>query len=302
MITPKSGRSVSQEQLEMQRLLSDPRGFERYASEKMPDFIQVVRDYRGFVRDLMPTPTVDPTELTRLNEEVFVTYNVDIDSVAFVSAQMGEAPTQFIKAKTIKVPFIELKTPRLTITQLELDTQPFELMERAQQRSGQAMSRLEDELWLTTADAIVDAYPTQVLTSANASIEKADLVAIKQKFSRNDVPFGGYLMNPVVYDDFLLWGENDLDPVTQRTVLETGDIPTIWNGVRMVSGISVPEKYVYGVANKEVLGRMPILRDVTIKINEIPETNDREIFAFEYVGLFIHSHLAVVRLEFTSRP
>lgn len=302
MITPKSGRSVSQEQLEMQRLLSDPRGFERYASEKMPDFIQVVRDYRGFVRDLMPTPTVDPTELTRLNEEVFVTYNVDIDSVAFVSAQMGEAPTQFIKAKTIKVPFIELKTPRLTITQLELDTQPFELMERAQQRSGQAMSRLEDELWLTTADAVVDAYPTQQLTSANASIEKADLVAIKQKFSRNDVPFGGYLMNPVVYDDFLLWGENDLDPVTQRTVLETGDIPTIWNGVRMVSGISVPEKYVYGVANKEVLGRMPILRDVTIKINEIPETNDREIFAFEYVGLFIHSHLAVVRLEFTSRP
>lgn len=302
MITPKSGRSVSQEQLEMQRLLSDPRGFERYASEKMPDFIQVVRDYRGFVRDLMPTPTVDPTELTRLNEEVFVTYNVDIDSVAFVSAQMGEAPTQFIKAKTIKVPFIELKTPRLTITQLELDTQPFELMERAQQRSGQAMSRLEDELWLTTADAIVDAYPTQQLTSTNASIEKADLVAIKQKFSRNDVPFGGYLMNPVVYDDFLLWGENDLDPVTQRTVLETGDIPTIWNGVRMVSGISVPEKYVYGVANKEVLGRMPILRDVTIKINEIPETNDREIFAFEYVGLFIHSHLAVVRLEFTSRP
>lgn len=301
MITPKSGRSVSQEQLEMQRLLSDPRGFERYASEKMPDFIQVVRDYRGFVRDLMPTPTVDPTELTRLNEEVFVTYNVDIDSVAFVSAQMGEAPTQFIKAKTIKVPFIELKTPRLTITQLELDTQPFELMERAQQRSGQAMSRKEDELWLTTADAIMEAYPEQTIQSANASIEKADLVAIKQKFSRNDVPFGGYLMNPVVYDDFLLWGENDLDPVTQRTVLETGDIPTIWNGVRMVSGISVPEKFVYGVANKEVLGRMPILRDVTIKINEIPETNDREIFAFEYVGLFIHSHLAVVRLEFTSR-
>ena len=302
MITePRNTRSYTDDQLEMEELLKRPDGFERYAKEKMPDFIQVVRDYRGFVRNIMPTPPVTKEELVRVNEEVFVTYSKDIDSVAFVSSRSGEAPTQYIKGTTIKVPFRQIITPRITMTQWDLDTEPYNLFQRAQEKAGQAISRAEDEMFLTLANALVDAHPTQKVESQNTVVEKADMIAIKRIFSRNDVAFAGYLMNPAVYDDFLLWGENELDPVTQRTVFEQGQLPTIWNGVKMVTGIIVPENVMYGIAPKEILGRMPILRDITIDVQRLPETQDKEILAYEYLGMFIHSHKAVARLDFVNR-
>ena len=57
----------------------------------------------------------------------------------------------------------------------------------------------------------------------------------------------------------------------------------------------------YGLAPKELLGRMPILRDITIKVDEIPSTLDKEIFAYEFLGMFINSHKAVARLDFENR-
>lgn len=301
MIEPRNTMSYTEDQLQMEALLNEPNGFERYASEKMPEFIQVVRDYRGFVRDIMPTPPVSKEELVRVDEEVFVSYSKDIDSVAFVSARSGEAPTQYIKGETIKVPFRQIISPRITITQWDLDTEPYNLMQRAQERAGQALARIEDQMWLDLADTLVEAYPSQKIESANSIVEKADMIAIKRVFSRHDVAFSGYLMNPATYDDFLLWGENELDPVSQRTVLETGQLPTIWNGVKMISGILVPENVMYGIAPKKLLGRMPILRDITIDVSRIPETQDKEILAYEYIGMFIHSHKAVVRLDFTNK-
>jgi hypothetical protein len=42
---------------------------------------------------------------------------------------------------------------------------------------------------------------------------------------------------------------------------------------------------------------MPILRDITIDVQRIPQTQDKELMAYEYIGMFIHSHLAAARLE-----
>lgn len=293
--------SYNDDQRELTQLLSQPSGFERYASEKMPEFIQVVRDYKGFVRDIMVAPPVTPEEIVRIDEEPYVMYARDIDSTSFVFARSGEIPTQVIKGDTVKISFTQIASPRITIEQIVLDTQPYDYIQRAQERAGQEISRQEDQMFLDMANAVIDAFPSQRVVSANTLVEKADMLAIKRIFSRNDVAFSGYLMNPAVYDDFLLWGEDELDPVTQRTVLETGQLPTIWNGVRMISGIVVPENVMYGLAPKELLGRMPILRDITIKVDEIPSTLDKEIFAYEFLGMFINSHKAVARLDFENR-
>jgi hypothetical protein len=297
---PRMNGELLEEELELRELLSSPAGFERYAAEKMPEFIQVQRDYEGFVRDVVMVTEVTPEDLVRVNEEVFVTYSKDIDAVASVMARYGEAPTLTVKGTTVKVTFFPITTPRLTITQWDLDTQPYDLMRRTQEKAGQALSKLEDDTFLTAANALVEspeAGGKQTVSQPEQEITKPGLVAIKQVFSRNDVAFASYLMNPVTYDSFLLWGENELDEVTQRTVLETGQLPTIWGGIKMITGIMIDEKYVYGLAPKEVLGRMPILRDVTIDVQRVPQTQDKEIVAYEYIGLYIHSHLAIVRLE-----
>lgn len=297
---PRMNNEIMEEELELRELLASSNGFERYASEKMPEFIQVQRDYEGFVRDVITVTEVGPEDLTRVNEEVFVTYSKDVDAVASTMARFGEKPTLIVKGETVKVSFFQVATPRLTMTQWELDTQPYDLLRRTQEKAGQELSRLEDKVFLDNANALVEseaAKGKQTITQPEVEITKAGMVGLKQIFSRNEVAFESYLMNPVTYDTFLLWGEQDLDPVTQRTVLETGQLPTIWGGIKMISAIMVDEKYVYGLAPKNVLGRMPILRDVTVDVQRIPQTQDKELMAYEYIGMFIHSHLAIGRLE-----
>lgn len=297
---PRMNGELREEELELRDLLSSPNGFERYASEKMPEFIQVQRDYEGFVRDVIMVTEVTPEDLVRVDEEVFVSYSKDVDAVASVIARYGEAPTLQVKGTTVKVTFFPITTPRLTITQWDLDTQPYDLMRRTQEKAGQELSKLEDKTFLDAVNALIDSSEAggkQEVTQVSTEISKPGMVALKQIFSRNEVAFSAYLMNPVTYDTFLLWGENELDEVSQRTVLETGQLPTIWGGLKMITGIMIPEKYVYGLAPKEILGRMPILRDVTIDVQRIPQTQDKEIVAYEYLGMFIHSHLTVARLE-----
>lgn len=293
---PRMNNEVTEDELLLRDLLSQPGGFERYAAEKMSEFIQVERDYEGFVRDIITVTTVTPEDLVRVNDEVFVVYSKDVDATAATLARHGEVPSLYVTGDTVKVTFFPLSTPRLTITQWKLDTQPYDLMKRTQEKAGQAMARLEDSTFLDVAEMLMTKHTEQTVTSANTAIQKVDLLSVKKIFSRNNVAFAGYLMNPVAYDDFLLWGENELDEVSQRTVLETGQLPTIWNGIQMWTGILIPEKILYGLAPKEILGRMPILRDVTLEVNKIPETFDKEVLAYEHIGMFIHSHKAIARL------
>ena len=288
---------INEDEYQLQELLSSPSGFERYAAEKLPEFIQVQRDYEGFVRDVITVTEVDPRDLVRVNEEVFVVYSKDVDSVAAILPRYGEAPTQIVRGETVKVTFYQITTPRITMSQFDIDTQPYDIMRRAQEKAGQAIAKMEDESFLKTADMLVENNKSQTTKQSEVEITKAGLVSLKQIFSRNDVAFASYLMNPATYDSFLLWGEEDLDPTSQRSIFETGQLPTIWGGIKMITGIVVPEKYVYGLAPKEILGRMPILRDITTEVQKLPEKQEKEVIAYEIIGMFIHSHLAVARLE-----
>jgi hypothetical protein len=294
---------IREEELELKELLSSSNGFERYAAEKMSEFIQVERDYEGFVRDVITVTDVTAEDLVRVNEEVFVVYSKDVDAVASTIARHGEAPTLIVKGTTIKVTFFPLSTPRLTITQWDLDTQPYDIMKRTQERAGQAMAKLEDQTFLEIVDQLIETNNprtgsrTQKIISANSKVKKADLLALKKTFSQNNVAFSTYLMHPATYDDFLDWGQEELDPFSQRTVLETGQLPTIWGGLKMVTGLLVPENKIYGLAPKEILGRMPVLRDITIEVQRIPQTQDKEIMAYEYIGMFIHDMRVVARLD-----
>ena len=85
------------------------------------------------------------------------------------------------------------------------------------------------------------------------------------------------------------------DKVTEQTVFAIGSSSKAFTAAAVA--MLVDEKKVYGLAPKEIVGRMPILRDVTIDTQRVPETQDREVIAFEYIGLFIHSHLVAVRLD-----
>lgn len=297
---PRMNSEVHDGEEAMKELLSEPGGFERYARDKMPEFIQVKRDYEGFVRDVIMVTDVDQEDLQRVDEEVFVTYSMDVKGAAGYIAREGQTPTMQVKGKTVSVGFFQIVTPELKIHQYDIDTEPYDLMRRAQEKSGQEIARLEDARFLQVVNKLVESEEsggTQVVTSESPDLTKDALLEVKQIFSRNDVAFGAYLMNPATYDTMLKWGEDDFDDVTQREVLQSGQLPTIWNGIKLATGIMVDERFVYGLAPDRVLGRMPILRDVTTAVDTDISDQSKSLVAYEYIGMYIHSHLAVARLE-----
>lgn len=128
---PRMMNEFNESEYELKELLAQPNGFERYAEEKMPEFIQIQRDYEGFVRDVITATTVTPEDLSRdENEQVYVTYSKDVDATAAFMPRNGETPTLKVQGSTVQVGFRTLETPALTITQFELDTQPYDLMRR----------------------------------------------------------------------------------------------------------------------------------------------------------------------------
>ena len=98
---------------------------------------------------------------------------------------------------------------------------------------------------------------------------KRDLVEIKQQIDHWDLVTTKYFMNINEFCDILKWGSGggqgvgggDFDPVTMREVLQTGLYAHIWGTDIMVSKI-VPPGSIYGCADPEFVGVMPIRQDI----------------------------------------
>jgi hypothetical protein len=121
--------------------------------------------------------------------------------------------------------------------------------------------------------AAVDAASTVENTAqdiTDGGLLKRDLVEIKAQIDRWDLVTTKFFMNINEFTDILNWasgggqvGNGEIDPVTQREILQTGLYAHIWGADIMVSKI-VPPGTVYGAADPEFVGVMPIRQDIEV--------------------------------------
>jgi hypothetical protein len=106
---------------------------------------------------------------------------------------------------------------------------------------------------------------------SDGGLLKRDLVEIKQQIDRWDLVTTKFFMNISEFTDILNWasgggqgvGGGEIDPVTQREILQTGLYAHIFGADMMVSKI-VPPGTVYGAADPEFVGVMPIKQDIEV--------------------------------------
>jgi len=279
----------------LQRLLDTPNGLEKLALEKLPPFIREVRDYESYARKVLYVHQITEADTSIINGEPYIYYPKDLNSHAAIYGDDGEVTQLIIEGDGVYVGIFTIASDDTTINLKRLLVQKYNYVERVRELSGQYMGKAEDERLMALTDALVDNNTTQLVNSTSTVLSKDDLVELKKCITQWDLPTVSFIMNPTRLDDTLKWSRDELDELTRREYLEMGAKYKVWD-ILFITSRAVPANVVYAYSDKEFVGRMPVLRDISTKLTETPNKLEKGLFLFEYIGMYLASHKAVAKL------
>lgn len=241
-------------------------------------------DYHGIARRAL---VVDP-----LPQGAMPTYDRDIDVAAVVISSNGTGPESRVFGDRVVVPEFEIYA-NPTVRIAEVKRRRFNVIDRAVQKARQEIMAQEDANVFAALDAASSVENT-IMDVADAGLLKRDLVEIKQQIDRWDLVTTKYFMNINEFTDLLKWGSGggqgvgggEFDPVTMREVLQTGLYAHIWGTDIMVSKI-VPPGTIYGAADPEFVGVMPIRQDIEVLPADEPKQLKLGWVVSEIIGIAI---------------
>lgn len=241
-------------------------------------------DYHGIARRAL---VVDP-----LPQGAIPTYERDIDVAAVVISSNGTGPESRVFGERVLVPEFEIYA-NPTVRIAEVKRRRFNVIDRAVQKARQEMMAQEDANVFAALDA-ASSVENALQDIADAGMLKRDLVEIKAQIDRWDLVTTKFFMNINEFTDILKWGSGggqgvgggELDPVTMREVLQTGLYAHIWGADIMVSKI-VPPGTVYGAADPEFVGVMPVRQDIEVLPADEPKQLKLGWVVSEIIGIGI---------------
>lgn len=241
-------------------------------------------DYQGLARRAL---VVDP-----LPQGALPVYDRDIDVTAVVISSNGTGPESRVFGDRVTIPEFELYS-NPTVRIAEVKRRRFNVIDRAVQKARQEIMAQEDANIFAALDAAATIENT-AQDLADAGMLKRDLVELKAQVDRWDLVTTKFFMNINEFNDILNWasgggggaGGGEVDPVTQREILQTGLYAHIWGADIMVSKI-VPPGTVYAAADPEFVGVMPIRQDIEVMPADEPRQLKLGWVVSEIIGLGI---------------
>jgi len=245
-------------------------------------------DYQGVGRRVL---VIDP-----LPQGALPVYDRDIDVSAVVVSSNGSAPESRVFGDRVTVPELEVVS-NPTVRIAEVRRRRFNVIDRAQQKARQEIQGQEDANIFAALDFAADATLGGENTAqdiADAGLLKRDLLEIKKQVDRWDLVTTKFLMNINEYTDILNWGSGggqgtnggEVDPVTMREILQTGLYAHIWGADIIVSKI-VPPGTVFGTADPEFVGVMPVRQDIEVLPADEPKQLKLGWVISEIIGIGI---------------
>lgn len=300
----KTAAETSEADYNLAKLLDLAGGLEKIALEKLPPYIRETRDYEAFGRKVLFVHNVTSEELHLINNEPYMYYPKDQNSHAAFYGDDGQAPRLQIEGDGVNVGIMTIMSDDTTIHLKRLMVQKFNYLERVRELSGQAISKAEDKKILELVETLLlgdgtttaPQFTGQIVTTTDTTLSKAHLVALKKTLSQWDVPCACFVMHQSRIEDILLWAANDIDQLTQREMLESGVKYQLWSTVKLITSQIIPVSTVYCFAETEFVGRMPILKDLTVRLTEVQNKLEKGLFMFEFVGMYFASEKAVGKL------
>ena len=249
-------------------------------------------DYQGIARRAL---VVDP-----LPQGALPVYDRDIDVAAVVVSSNGTGPESRVFGDRVTVPEFELYS-NPTVRIAEVKRRRFNVIDRAVQKARQEIMAQEDANVFAAIDAAADVENTSQ-DIADGGMLKRDLVELKVQVDRWDLVTTKFFMNINEFTDILNWasgggqgaGGGEVDPVTQREILQTGLYAHVWGADIMVSKI-VPPGTVYACADPEFVGVMPIRQDIEVLPADEPKQLKLGWVVSEIIGIGIVNPRGVSR-------
>jgi hypothetical protein len=220
-------------------------------------------------------------------------YDRDIDVAAVVVSSNGAAPESRVFGDRVTVPEFEvISNPTVRIA--EVRRRRFNVIDRAQQKARQEIQAQEDANIFAALDYAADVTLGGENTAqdvADAGLLKRDLSEIKVQVDRWDLVTTKFLMNILEFNDILNWGSGggtagEVDPVMMREILQTGLYAHLWGADIIVSKI-VPPGTVFGTADPEFVGVMPIRQDIEVLPADEPKQLKLGWVVNEIIGIGI---------------
>jgi len=241
-------------------------------------------DYQGIARRLL---VIDP-----IPQGATPSYDRDIDVAAVVVSSNGSAPESRVFGDRVVIPEFEIVS-NPTVRIAEVKRRRFNLIERAVQKARQEIMAQEDANIFAAVDAAAT-VENQAQDVADAGLTKRDLSELKTQVDRWDLFTTKFCMNINEFNDILNWGSGggqgpgggEIDPVTQREMLQTGIYAHLWGADMLISKI-VPPGTVYSLADPEFVGVMPIRQDIEVMPADEPKQLKLGWVVSEIIGIGI---------------
>ena len=260
-------------------------------------------DYQGVARKAL---VVDP-----LPQGALPVYDRDIDVAAVVVSSNGSAPESRVFGDRVTVPEFEVVS-NPTVRIAEVKRRRFNVVDRAQQKARQEIQAQEDanvfaalafagDSNLGGENAAVDLDPQ---TNAN-SLDKNGMLNLKRQIDRWDLVTSKYFLNINEFTDILGWesagnanGASQVDPVTQRELLQTGLYGHIFGADIIVSKV-VPAGRAFACADPEFVGVMPVRQDIEVLPADEPKQLKLGWVVNEIIGIGVVNPRGVSTGEMT---
>ena len=247
-------------------------------------------DYQGVGRKAL---VVDP-----LPQGALPVYDRDIDVGAVVISSNGTAPESRVFGDRVTIPEFEVVS-NPTVRIAEVKRRRFNVIDRAQQKARQEIQAQEDKNVFAALDFATDAtkggensYQQLDDGTTTDELSKSGLLSLKREVDRWDLVTSKYFMHINEFTDMLNWesagaaGHSQVDPVTQRELLQTGLYGTIFGADIIVSKV-VENRQVFAVADPEFVGVMPVRQDIEVMPADEPKQLKLGWVVSEIIGIGI---------------
>jgi len=257
-------------------------------------------DYQGVARKAL---VVDP-----LPQGALPVYDRDIDVAAVVVSSNGSAPESRVFGDRVTVPEFEVVS-NPTVRIAEVKRRRFNVVDRAQQKARQEIQAQEDANVFAALQFAGDSTngggenaPVSLdLSNADGNatggtnttqLSKSGMLDLKRSIDRWDLVTSKYFLNINEFTDMLNWesagagGGSQVDPVTQRELLQTGLYGHIFGADIVVSKV-VPAGRAFACADPEFVGVMPVRQDIEVLPADEPKQLKLGWVVNEIIGIGI---------------
>ena len=255
--------------------------------------IRTQLDYQGMARRFFEIDVLGQGQIAR--------YDRDINAFAATVTKKGESVQFVVEGAYIEPVTWEVFAPA-AIRLKEIQQRRFNVLDRMQERIRIAVQIEEDTQFLALSETSVAANTTNnPITLSTAGCSKDFMNKLSAEIMKWDLPAYAYLMNFKSYSHLRSWKRNDVDPVTQREIWQTGLVGSLW-GIDIIVSRLVPNNWVYCYSEPRFTGVLPIRTDLILLPDDTPKEALIGYVGYEELGMLLVNANSVARGIFSGFP